>query len=118
VNVFEAIDLGAFPRRADAGKSAEPSTRAEPRSNEEDPETARERILEEHYGPRTRGIGPHDFDRAAYNAEAERQDREYAALRTAERSAADRATAQDVLDSLRSNSRGSSNATAYKRFQR
>lgn len=111
MNIYEAIDLGAaFPRRKDAGKSAPI------RSNEDHPDTARERILDQHYGPRRTGTA--DFDRAEYNREAERIDREYAELRTAERSAAERATAQATLDSLRGSGRGSSQHTAYKRFQR
>jgi hypothetical protein len=113
MNVYEAIDLGGgFPRRVDAGKSTEP-TRAELASN--DPETARERILSENYGPRRTGL---DFDRESFNREATRLDQEYASRVTAERAATERAAAQQTLDSLRQNGRGSSPGTAYKRFQR
>jgi hypothetical protein len=115
MNVYEAIDMGAFPRREDAGKNAEPIIRAEPRSDE-DAETARERILDQHYGPRRTGL---DFDREGYNRRATELDQEFS-RRVAERSAAEeRDKAQSTLDSLRQNGRGSSSSrAAYKRFER
>ncbi len=107
-----AIDLISPGLEYFAGKSAEPITRAEPGEklahlgNDSDVE----RILTEHYGPPSDDEA--EFDRRAYNAEANRLDQEYAE----QRAMAERAAAQSTLDSLRAN--GSNRAPALKRFQR